>query len=385
MEKTVLVLGGGIGGVRTARELNKLIGNDEDATLVKILVFEKEKHSLFAPSLTRMMVGKREEAQIQDDLTNLELGGIEVIFGDIESVDPDAVTVTSGGKSYKGDYMVISLGTQQHDIHNLSQIGHNFYTLEGATSFHDQLKNFKGGKLAVVVSSLPYKSPVAPYEAAMLIDQYLGEKGLREVTELSIYSPEIDPMQFAGDKISKNIRSIMKERGILYNPQHTLKSSDEKSLTFSRPSGNDVTVECDLLAYTPDHKCPSVIKEAGMCSKNGWIEVDPKTLNTSWKNVYAIGDITTIPLSDSDDLPKAGVFAQYQALTVAHNIVRQMHGKQPDKVFTAEGKYILDQGNGKATSIGGDFYSSSLDIKEDSAINHWVKILQEKSWFVKYF
>ena len=384
-EKTVLVLGGGIGGVRIARELNKLIGNENGITLGKILIFEKERTSLFAPSLTKMMVGERDTAQIQDDLTKVALGGIELVFGEIESADPNKITVNSGGKTYSGDYMVVSLGTEQHDKHNLSGFGHNFYTADGAASFYKQLKAFKGGKLAVVVSSLPHKSPVAPYEAAMLVDQYLRDNNLRDKTELSLYSPEKTPMPFAGDTVSGDVRSIMQKRGINYFPLHQLTGAENGVLSFTNEKGDAVTAETDLVAYTPDHRCPTVISESGMCGASGWVEVNPQTLETNFDRVYAIGDITSIKTSDEDQLPKAGVFAQYQALTVAHNIVRQMHGKQPDKIFTAEGKYIMDQGNGKATRVGGNFYSSSLDIKESSAINHWVKILQEKSWFAGHF
>ena len=383
--KTILVLGGGIGGIRTARELSKKIGNEDGIDLAKILVFEKEKKSLFAPSLTWMMVGKRESEQIQDDLTNIQLGGIEVVFGEIESVDPENITVTSGGKTFNGDYMVVSLGAEQAEIHVPGESGHNFYTVNGASSFYEDLRNFNGGRIAVVVSSLPYKSPVAPYEAAMLIDDYLREKGLRDRTEISLYTPEKQPMAFAGAEISASVRRLMELKEILYHPEFELTSADENHLDFSTAEGESVKAEFDLLAYTPKHVCPAVIQEAGLAGESGWVEVDPQTLQTSFDNVYAIGDITTIPLNGSEKLPKAGVFAQYQANIVAHNITRQMHGKQPDKAFTAEGKYILDQGNGKATRVGGNFYSSEIDIKETSAINHWVKILQEKTWFVKHF
>ncbi len=383
--KTVLVLGGGIGGIRTARELSKKIGNEDGINLAKILVFEKEKKSLFAPSLTWMMVGKRETAQIQDDLTNTELGGIEVIFGEIESVDPENVSITSNGKTYNGDYMVVSLGAGQTDIHGLGDLGHNFYTVEGASSFYEDLKNFNGGRIAVVVSSLPHKSPVAPYEAAMLIDGYLREKGLRDRSEISLYTPEKRPMAFAGDEISDSVRRLMESKEILYHPEYELTSADENHLTFSTQESETMKAEFDLLAYTPKHIVPKVVQEAGLTGETGWVKVDSQNMQTAFENVYAIGDITTIPLSENNSLPKAGVFAQYQGNTVAHNIARKIHGKKPDKTFTAEGKYILEQGNGKASRVGGNFYSSQIDIKETSAIQHWVKILQEKTWFAKHF
>jgi sulfide:quinone oxidoreductase len=59
--KTILVLGAGMGGTVTARTLSRLSGNEEDINLMKILVFEKEETSLYAPSLPWLMVGKSKE------------------------------------------------------------------------------------------------------------------------------------------------------------------------------------------------------------------------------------------------------------------------------------------------------------------------------------
>ena len=44
---------------------------------------------------------------------------------------------------------------------------------------------------------------------------------------------------------------------------------------------------------------------------DGWIPVDPLTLETSFPDVYAVGDVTSV------GTPKAGVFAEGQAAVVA--------------------------------------------------------------------
>ena len=63
-----------------------------------------------------------------------------------------------------------------------------------------------------------------------------------------------------------------------------------------------------------------------MTGKSGWIETDRNTLETNFSNVYAIGDITFIPLELGKPLPKAGVFAHYQAEVVANNIAEKIKG-----------------------------------------------------------
>ena len=389
MRKTILVLGAGTGGIIAAKELSKEV--DEEVTPVKILIFEKEEKNVFAPSLLWLMVGKRKTKQIHRNTRNIVDAVINVVIGEIEKVDPEHISVTVNGQEYKGDYMVVSLGVEQTSEYNLNTYGYDFYTLDGAARFNTQLKNFKGGKIAILVSSLPFKCPAAPYEAAMLIESYIRSKDLSSKTEIALYSPEPGPMPVAGKEISGAVRQMIEAKGIKYFPDHQLISASEKTLTFQNMASGQAsvqTVEYDLLAYTPKHQCPAVVKESALAGKSGWIEVDRHTMETNFPNVYAIGDITFIPLEMGKALPKAGVFAHYQAKTVAHNLARILAGKPADKTFNGDGQCFLESGNGKAGYAGGNFYGSPLPVvkmKNPGYFWHWIKIWFEKYWFFKYF
>lgn len=384
MSTTILVLGAGTGGIITARELCRKVCNNRKKDSVKIIVFEKEEKNVFAPSLLWLMVGKRKPKQVYRNTGKIARNGIEVVSGEIEKVNPEERSVTVNGNEYRGDYMVISLGVEQSPEHNLNDYGHDFYTLAGATEFNERLKNFKGGKIAVVIPSLPFKCPAAPYEAAMLIESFIRKKGLSNTTEVSLYSPEPGPMPVAGKELSGAVKQMIEMKGIKYFPEHQLSSATGTTLTFT----NGLTVNYDLLAYTPKHQCPSVIKETALIGKSGWIEVDRNTMETGFPDVYAIGDITFIPLEMGRPLPKAGVFAHFQAETVAHNIAGKIAGQVPDKTFNGEGQCFLESGGGKAGYAGGNFYGSPLPVvkmKKTGYRWHWVKVMFEKYWFYKYF
>lgn len=384
MSTTILVLGAGTGGIITARELCRKVCNNRKKNSVKIIVFEKEEKNVFAPSLLWLMVGKRKPKQVYRNTGKIARNGIEVVSGEIEKVNPEERSVTVNGNEYRGDYMVISLGVEQSPEHNLNDYGHDFYTLAGATEFNERLKNFKGGKIAVVIPSLPFKCPAAPYEAAMLIESFIRKKGLSNKTEVSLYSPEPGPMPVAGKELSGAVKQMIEMKGIKYFPEHQLSSATGTTLTFT----NGLTVNYDLLAYTPKHQCPSVIKETTLIGKSGWIEVDRNTMETGFPDVYAIGDITFIPLEMGRPLPKAGVFAHFQAETVAHNIAGKIAGRVPDKTFNGEGQCFLESGGGKAGYAGGNFYGSPLPVvkmKKTGYRWHWVKVMFEKYWFYKYF
>ncbi|MEK6782399.1 MAG: FAD/NAD(P)-binding oxidoreductase [Bacteroidota bacterium] len=383
MSKTILVLGAGTGGVVTANELSKKVGKE-----TRILIFEKEENNVFAPSLLWLMVGKRKLNQVLRKTRKIAREGVEVIIGEIRKVDPALISVTVNGKEYKGDYLVVSLGVEQVSEHNLNNFGTDFYTLDGAANFNEQLQKFKGGKIVALIPSLPFKCPAAPYEAVMLIESYIRKKGLADKTEISLYTPEPGPMPVAGKELSAAVRQMVETKGIKYFPGHQFISATEKTLTFNPVSGGSKIVDYDLLVYTPKHQCPSVIKQTLLVGKSGWIEVNRNTLETTFLNVYAIGDITYIPLELGKPLPKAGVFAHNQAETVAHNIAQKIAGKIPDKTFNGDGQCFIELGEGKAGYAGGNFYGSPLPLvkmKKPGFIWHWTKVWFEKYWFFKYF
>jgi sulfide:quinone oxidoreductase len=70
---------------------------------------------------------------------------------------------------------------------------------------------------------------------------------------------------------------------------------------------------CDLFLGVPVHRAPAVVAQSGLVV-DGWIPVDPLTLETSLPDVYAVGDVTSV------GTPKAGVFAEGQASVVADRI-----------------------------------------------------------------
>lgn len=123
--KTVMILGGGVGGVIAARELRKRLPRPHRVVLV-----ERERQHLFAPSLLWLMVGQRESRAIQRPFERLEQRGIELHHGEIEEVDPEARRVTVSGKTIDADYLIVSLGAERAPeiVPGLQGAGHNFYT-----------------------------------------------------------------------------------------------------------------------------------------------------------------------------------------------------------------------------------------------------------------
>ncbi|MEE8394417.1 MAG: FAD/NAD(P)-binding oxidoreductase, partial [bacterium] len=287
-----------------------------------------------------------------------------------------------------GDYLVISLGADlaPETIPGLEDGGHNIYTLAGCEAFRDEFQGFKKGKLAVVVSSVPFKCPAAPYEAAMLMAYDLRKRKVREQVQIDLFAAEAGPMGVAGPELSGAVRRMVEDRGIGYHPEHVIKGVDSGRgrLAFA----NGVEAAYDLLAYVPPHRAPAAVRETGLLGESGWVPVDRETMETSVAGVYAIGDVTGISLKLGKPLPKAGTFAHAQAEVVAHNIACQVLGKGRPRRFDGGGECFIEMGEGKAGFARGNFYAEPLpQVKMYKPGRHWHagKVLFEKNWLRKWF
>jgi sulfide:quinone oxidoreductase len=376
--KTVLVLGGGVGGLVAARELRKRLPRRHRVVLV-----DREREHLFAPSLLWLMVGLREPDSIKRPLTKLQRKGIDVRLGEIEKIDPQRKAVAVSGEELVADYVIVSLGAElaPETIPGLAEAGHNFYTLPGAESLRAGLGRLERGRVVVMTAAPAYKCPAAPYEAALLIDAHLRQRVLRDAVSVEVYAAEPGPMGVAGPEMSGAVKQLLASKGIPYHPEHQVTSVDATSKKLVFANGTEATF--DVLAYVPPHRAPRVIRESALASDTGWVSVDRNTLETKFPGVFAIGDVVSIPLKLGKPLPKAGVFAHGEAEVVARNIAALVDGRDAAERFNGHGECFIEIGDGKAGFGGGDFYAEpkpTVTIHPPSWRWHAGKVLFEKSW-----
>jgi sulfide:quinone oxidoreductase len=379
--KTVVILGGGIGGVATANRLRRRLHRRH-----RIVLINRDPDFTFAASYLWVMSGQRRASQITRPLRELERRGIEVVIGNVTAIDPANRSVSVDGNQIVGDYLVVSLGADYADdtIPGLREAGATFATLSGAEQLGRSVGSIASGRILVVTGAPLYRCPAAPYEAALLVDAMLRQSGRRAKVDVAIHSAEPGPMAVAGANVSAAVVAMLAERNIDYQPSHQIASAESGRVQFA--DGN--TQDFDLLAYMPPIRSPRVIAESPLASTNGWIEADRHTLATSFPGVYAIGDNTQTPLSIGKPLPRAGVFAHGQALVVADNIAAQIEGAPTTASFDGKGGCFIESGFGRAGYGSGDFFaepSPSVAVRPPSRRNHWGKVLFEYNVLRRWF
>jgi sulfide:quinone oxidoreductase len=257
----------------------------------------------------------------------------------------------------------------------------NLYDEESMPSLRKKILTLEKGKIAIVIMGFPYKCPPAPYESALIIDQILRNFERRNQIDIDIYFPSTLPLPVAGEQPNSKLIFMLNKQNINLFPNYSLKEVHNHNLEFY----NGQKKEYDILVAIPFHLPPLVLKKSGVIeSKSNWISVDKFTLQTRFEDVFAIGDVTEIKINKTIAVPKAGIFAEGQARSVASQIIHKIsNGSQEFPIIEFDGKgfCFMEAGNGKAGFIDTNFYNSDGAItilKEPSTIYYKKKINFEK-------
>src|SRR5918996_3050559 len=195
----VIILGGGSGGLATAGRLKELLEG-----MANVTIMDRESTFVMGFSLLRIMTGEKTEEEVGVPKEKISQKGIKFVNSEVNEIDTttEKSVVKTGQGEFVYDYLVVALGAEfaPEKVPGFESAFH-MYTLEDAKKLRDALSSFRGGSLRLIVSSTPFKCPAAPYEAAMLIDNYLRRKGLRDKSDIQVFTPEPLPLPVAGPDV----------------------------------------------------------------------------------------------------------------------------------------------------------------------------------------
>jgi sulfide:quinone oxidoreductase len=204
--------------------------------------------------------------------------------------------------------------------------------------------------------------------------------------EIRLFTPESGPLPVAGKAIGEAVTELLAGREVWFSPNTRLQAVDPQGKKLVFQDGTDASY--DLLIAVPLHEVPTVVREAGLAEEGGWVKVDRETMATPFERVYAIGDVTGIPLANGRPLPKAGVFAHGEAEVVARNIAAEIGGGESRWAFGGEGSCFLETGYGKAGYVTGNFYAEpdpEVRMRQPSFLWRWVKEGFIRTWLWRWF
>lgn len=374
--KNIVVIGGGFGGAAAALTARSLLGREHEVTLI-----DRNRRTHLCGSFPLLIVGEREAAKVSRSLGSLVNRGIRYLEAEVEAIDTAARTVTASGATQEFDYLVVAAGAvYDWDAVPGSRSAHSFYDLDSARRLRRRLSRFNKGRIVLAVASVPYKCPPAPFETAMVLDWAFERRGVRSDVEIEVFTPEPVPLAVAGPEAGARLKADMEGREIhVHTGAGVVEVADlGREVAFTDGTSTDA----DLVITIPTHRAPPLVGAADLAGPSGWVGVSPESLETDVPGVYAVGDVTAIPMANGRPLPKAGVFASAEGETAGRNIAAAINGDEPS-VFPGVGHCFILYGGDTGGMVQGEFLAAgkpNVSLQPPSAEGFQAKEQFEQDW-----
>jgi sulfide:quinone oxidoreductase len=176
---------------------------------------------------------------------------------------------------------------------------------------------------------------------------HLVRSGHRPDSAIALVMPMGVPIP-PSPQASAALLTAFDERGIDWVPDRLVTGLDPDRRVALLSDESEMPY--DLFLGIPVHRAPAVVEASGM-TVDGWIPVDPLTLETAYPNVYAVGDVTSV------GTPKAGVFAEGQAMVVADAIAARVRGATTSAAYDGRGICYLEFGDDQVAKVDVTFVS----------------------------
>ncbi len=339
----VVVLGAGFGGLELSSRLSEEVPDD-----VRVTLIDQSDSFVFGFSKLDVLFGHQTPEAVRCRYADIAKPGVEFRQERVLAIDPQTRHVTTDKAEYDADVLVVALGADLDPAATpgLDEAGYEFYSPAGAERARDVITEFRSGTVVIAVLGPAFKCPPAPNEAAFLLHELLTRNGVRDDVTIHLLSPLPKPIPIS-DESSAAITSMLAERDIRYAPKTLVTHLDPSAKVAHTADGG--TVAFDLFLAVPVHRAPAVVVDAGM-TDDGWIAVDHTTFATKrFDDVYAVGDITSAPV------PRAGVFAEGEARTVADVLISRVRGGAAPGPYAGRATCYLEVGDSSVSKVEVEF------------------------------
>ncbi|MDX1765777.1 MAG: FAD/NAD(P)-binding oxidoreductase [Candidatus Saccharimonadales bacterium] len=377
-KKHILIIGAGTAGTIAANRLSR--GKRYDITVIDqvdqhyyqagyvFLPFGKLKDKDLIKPKAKFI--PRRATYIRGEVNKIEHSKSRVLLKNGNTVDYDLLVIATGAKINPKEIPGMHNGQWYKSIFD-------FYTIDGARALRDFLKEWKGGTMAVHITEMPIKCPIAPLEFTFLADSFFKEKGMRSKVKLKFITP-LDGA-FTKPTASKSLGYLLEDKAIEVVPNFNVERIDPKAKKLISYDSKSETY--DVLVTVPTNMGDDMIGRSGLGDELNFVPVYQHTLqSTQRKNIFVVGDAAALPTS------KAGSVAHFQIDTLVENIGRYF-AKQPlIKSFDGHANCFIETGEGKAMLIDFNYQQEPvtgkfpfpvvgpLPLLKESRTNHWGKL-----------
>lgn len=337
-KKSILILGGGIAGLRVAQRLQKRLPSSYELVLVDRSLVHVFNADLYQVATAFIQSEKKAtEAQLKETVaTPLPqlIDPWKVRFIQAEVVDlqiPEKKVLLSNGSTLRYEILVLALGSVNHDF-NVPGVKEHAYplkTVNDALQIHEQMERlFKAARKKETLQITIAGGGATGVEVAGELTgtlHKLARKHQHDSDRLRIRLIQSGgSLAGFGDKGTRLIREELERRGVELWMGHRVTKLEEKKLTLlNSKQGKTEVLDNDLLIWTCGVKVNPVV--ARHFGERG-VEVNQSLQSREHSNVFALGDCARIrtQVYSHDYVPWMAQYALKQGDLVAKNILRRI-------------------------------------------------------------
>jgi NADH dehydrogenase len=337
----IVILGGGFGGVYTARQLEKLCRGRQD---VEVVLVSRDNFLLMTPLLFEVCSGTLNLNHCSFPIRAF-LQTTRFVEATVQGIDLERRVVhltvpgESGDLTY--DQLVLALGSMTNRVMIPgSEHAFTFKTLADALLLRNHIiERFERADVEL--------DPKCKRRHLTFVIVGGGLVGVELFGELTAFADGIAPLYKHVNR--DEIRFILLQGGDRLMPEMDAKLGDYGAQVLGRRSGAEIRTNTHVQAIEPGKvhlaqeiiEAETIILAAGIVpnpvvaslpvdkDKRGHIVVDGTMRCRSHPEVWAVGDCASIPAPDGKPYPNLAQHALREAKVLAGNIVGALSGQAP--------------------------------------------------------
>ncbi|KAI1383046.1 FAD/NAD(P)-binding domain-containing protein [Hypoxylon trugodes] len=348
----VVIVGGGTAGVTVAAQLQ----HNPEFQNKDIAILDPAKTHHYQPGWTLVGSGLRPLEDMHRPIHSVIPQGVKHYPLRVSTFDPENNAIkTSEGVDVSYDYLIVAPGLETNfaGISGLEQAlqdpASQVSSIYSERTVEQVWRNIQASKKGPAIFTQPagiIKCAGAPQKVMWMALSQWKRDGVRDNIDITFATG--GPAMFAVPKYSQALEELRKQRNVEGLFQHNLVKVDSKNkvATFKNlaegANGALVEREFGFLHVVPPQKPFDWVAKSQLADAAGWVDVDKSTTqHTKYKNVFSLGDASSLPNS------KTAAAITAQAPVLIDNLLAVTKGKELKAAYDGYASCPLLTGHGE--------------------------------------
>lgn len=334
MHKKIVIVGGGFGGVYTARHLSKM------GKKYNVLLINRNNYFLFTPLLHEVATGGLSEESVAEPIREVfRKTNVQFLQAEVTDIDREKKVVHTDIKEVEYDYLVVATGATTNfyntpcdekcftlkDLHDAVSLRDHIITVtEKASAETDQKKraellNFvvvgggpTGVEFAAELAEFVFDTICADYTKCTVIPE--------EISIQLLHAGQVVLGQFS-EKVQKYALGVLQKKGVTVRLGTRVQGVENNIVSVSdneKIHAGTVVWTAGVMAQIPKFKSTPELNEHKRVEADDFLRVRGK------EHEFVLGDVA----GDRQESPMLAQIAVNQAKVVAKNICASIRGKK---------------------------------------------------------